>query len=254
MGGYINNFEKSILFSAERGGLDLVNQLVSVVVCTAGGNIVASALSLRAQLASTREKTDAERERRQASARIGEVRNTQKMTALIEGLRENVRKLKPDGDDGFEGLMAAVLTDLTRRSFAIASSGSQRGRDGQSALDRGVVLFEAKRYDDTLPKEKILTKITEIAGDTESTPELFIVGATGPIWAQHISLMQSAARRFGMVVMALSWPETGLPDLAVFLAMAPDVSAEFIARHISVSQSELLLQLNAVQSAQVFGS
>jgi hypothetical protein len=174
------------------------------------------------------------------------------MTAPIEGLRENVRKLKPDGDDGFEGLMAAVLTDLTRRSFAIASSGSQRGRDGQSALDRGVVLFEAKRYDGTLPKEKILTKITEIAGDTESTPELFIVGATGPIWAQHITLMQSAARRFGMFVMALSWPETGLPDLAVFLAIAPDVSAEFIARHISVSQSELLLQLNAVRAHSQF--
>jgi hypothetical protein len=82
LGGYINNFEKSILFSAERGGLDLVNQLVSVVVCAAGGNIVASALSLRAQLASARERTDAERERRQASARIGELRRALKFLAL----------------------------------------------------------------------------------------------------------------------------------------------------------------------------
>ena len=174
------------------------------------------------------------------------------MTASIERLRQNIRKLKADGGDGFEGLMAAVLTELTRRSFAIASSGSQRGRDGQSALDRGVVLFEAKRYDDTLPKEKILTKITEIAGDTESTPELFIVGSTGPISAQHISLMQSAARRFGMVVMALSWPETGLADLAVFVAMAPEVSAEFIARNASVSQSELAQQLSAVRAHSQF--
>ncbi|MEI7298542.1 hypothetical protein WCQ02_41330 [Paraburkholderia tropica] len=174
------------------------------------------------------------------------------MSKLIEGLRLNIRKLKADGDDGFEGLMAAVLTELTRRSFAIASSGSQRGRDGQSVLDRGVVLFEAKRYDDALPKERILTKITEIAGDTDSTPELFIVGSTSPISAQYISIMQSAARRFGMVVMALSWPDTGLAELAVFVAMAPDVSAEFIARHAAVSPSELSEQLDAVRAHSQF--
>lgn len=174
------------------------------------------------------------------------------MAELIEGLRLNIRKLKADGADGFEGLMAAVLTELTRRGFAIASSGSQRGRDGQSALDRGVVLFEAKRYDDALPKERILTKITEIAGDSDSITELFIIGSTGPISAQYVSIMQSAARRFGMAVLALSWPDTGLAELAAFVAMAPDVSAEFIARHAAVSLSEVSEQLDAVRAHPQF--
>jgi hypothetical protein len=38
----------------------------------------------------------------------------------IDDLRATVRKLEPTGPDGFEGLMAAVLTDLTKRTFALA--------------------------------------------------------------------------------------------------------------------------------------
>ena len=58
--------------------------------------------------------------------------------------------------DGFEGLMAAVLSDLTKRSFALASAGSQHGKDGQSALDGGTIVFEAKRYDDASPERQSL--------------------------------------------------------------------------------------------------
>lgn len=64
------------------------------------------------------------------------------MADPIEELRQNTRRLKPDGADGFEGLLAAVLTDLTGRSFALASAGSQRGKDGQSALDNNAIVFE----------------------------------------------------------------------------------------------------------------
>lgn len=34
----------------------------------------------------------------------------------INDLRDTVRQLNPTGADGFEGLMAAVLTELTRRT------------------------------------------------------------------------------------------------------------------------------------------
>ena len=111
------------------------------------------------------------------------------MSDLIEDFRQNVRMLKPDGDDGFEGLLAAVLGDLTKRSFALASAGSQHGKDGQSALDGGAIVFEAKRYDDALPKDKIYSKLLEIAADRTSTTELYIVGATCPISTQHISTL-----------------------------------------------------------------
>src|ERR1700683_1816886 len=89
------------------------------------------------------------------------------------------RKLKPTGPEGFDGLMAAVLTDLTKRTFALASSGSQRGKDGQSALD-GAIAFEGKLYEDAVAKDQILSKIAEIAGDEEGETELWILGSTGP--------------------------------------------------------------------------
>lgn len=43
-------------------------------------------------------------------------------TPTINDLRDTLRKLKATGPDGFEGLMAKVLTDITKRSFALASS------------------------------------------------------------------------------------------------------------------------------------
>jgi hypothetical protein len=45
--------------------------------------------------------------------------------AQISELRDVVRKLKPTGVDGFEGLMAAVLTAITKTTFSLAKSGSQ---------------------------------------------------------------------------------------------------------------------------------
>ncbi|HUW36419.1 MAG TPA: hypothetical protein VMV91_03725 [Rhodocyclaceae bacterium] len=174
------------------------------------------------------------------------------MSDLIEDFRQNIRKLKPDGDDGFEGLIAAVLGDLTERSFAVASAGLQHGKDGQSALDGGVIVFEAKRYDDVVPKDKIYTKIFEIAADKTSTTELYILAATSPISAQRISTMNEGARRFSMALLVLAWPETGLPELAALLAMTPDVSAKFIAKHTSIIEAELTRQLTAVRAHPQF--
>ncbi|GAB5606416.1 hypothetical protein [Sideroxyarcus sp. TK5] len=170
------------------------------------------------------------------------------MSNLIEGLRQNIRKLKPDGDDGFEGLMAAVLSDLTKRSFTLSSAGSQYGRDGQSALDGGSIVFEAKRYDGSVPKDKVYTKIFEIAADKTSTTELYILGATCPIPAQHVTTLKGGAELLSMELLVLAWPKTGLAELAVLLAMAPGVSAQFIAQHASVIEAEVTKQLSEVQS------
>jgi hypothetical protein len=174
------------------------------------------------------------------------------ITDMLEEFRQNIRKLEPDGPDGFEGLIAAVLTDLTKRSFALASAGSQHGRDGQSALDGGVIVFEAKRYDDAIPKEKIYTKILEIAADKSSTTELYILAATSPVSAQYISTMKEGARRFGVAVTVLAWPDTGLAELAALLAMTPSVSASFIAKHAAIDEGELLGQLAAVRAHPQF--
>lgn len=174
------------------------------------------------------------------------------MTNFIEEFRHNIRLLKPDGNDGFEGLLAAVLSDLTKRSFTLASAGSQHGRDGQSTLDGGTIVFEAKRYDDTVPKDKVYTKILEIAADKTSTTELYILGATCPIPAQYVTTLKGGSERLSIELLVLAWPETGLAELAVLLAMAPSVSAQFIAQHTSVIEAEITQQLSKIQSHPQF--
>jgi hypothetical protein len=174
------------------------------------------------------------------------------MSDLIEDFRQNLRKLRPDANDGFEGLVAAVLGDLTKRSFALASAGSQRGKDGQSSLDGSAIMFEAKRYDDAIPKDKVYTKLLEIAADKISTTELYILAATVPISAQHITTLNESARRLAMALMVLAWPETGLAELAALLAMTPDVSAKFVAKHTSIDETELASQLSAVRAHPQF--
>ncbi|HEY6018986.1 MAG TPA: hypothetical protein VIY48_03565 [Candidatus Paceibacterota bacterium] len=169
------------------------------------------------------------------------------MASVIEDLRKNIRLLKPDGDDGFEGLIAAVLSDLTKRSFTLASAGAQHGRDGQSTLDGGTVVFEAKRYDDTVPKDKVYTKILEIAADKTSSTELYILAATCPIPAQYVTTLKGGAERLSIELLVLAWPEAGLAELAVLLAMAPSVSAQFIAKHTSVIEAVLSRQLSEVR-------
>jgi hypothetical protein len=175
-------------------------------------------------------------------------------TQTINDFRDTLRKLKPTGSDGFEGLMAAVLTDLTQRTFALASSGSQRGKDGQSVLDNGAVAFEAKLYDDKVAKDQFLSKIAEIAGDEEGQTELWILASTGPISTQHINTAQKAGRRLGVAVKVLAWPLTGLSELATLIAMTPAVSAKFLADHTGTANAEVLSQLDAVRADPQFSA
>jgi hypothetical protein len=176
------------------------------------------------------------------------------MTAQsIHDLRATVRKLRPTGPDGFEGLMAAVLTDLTSRTFALASAGAQHGKDGQSALD-GAIAFEAKLYEDAVAKDQILSKIAEIAGDEEGETELWILGSTGPVVTQHIETAKRVAKKVGVAVKVLAWPETGLSELATLLAMTPAVSAAFLAGKTGTPEAQIVEQIDAVRAHPQFSS
>lgn len=174
------------------------------------------------------------------------------MPDTLEDLRKNLIALEPDGETGFEGLLAALLSDLTKRSFTVASAGSQYGKDGQSALDAGQIVFEAKRYDGNIQKDTIYPKIVEIAADATGTTELYIVAATSRVSTQIQDTLKAAGRQFSLAVEILAWPDTGLPELAVLLAMSPTISAQFIAKHSSAKFSDLVVQLDGVRAHTQF--
>jgi len=66
-----------------------------------------------------------------------------KMNQLIEALRG----MTASGENGFEGLIAALLGKLLDEEFVVARSGSQPGGDARSVS--GVVTMQAKRYQET---------------------------------------------------------------------------------------------------------
>jgi len=174
------------------------------------------------------------------------------MSRPIDEFRHCLRLIKPDGENGFEGLIAAVLSDLTGRSFAIASAGSQHGKDGQSALDGGTIFFEAKRYDDAVPKEKVYTKLLELSASSKSQTELYILATTSSVSAQHITVLADSAKHLGIAFFVLTWPSTELSSLATLLAMSSNVTAEFIARQTDLTEDVVEAQLATVREHPQF--
>jgi hypothetical protein len=168
------------------------------------------------------------------------VRIVKNRDGQIGELREIVRKLNPTGDDGFEGLMAAVLTDVTKTTFSLAKSGSQQGRDGQSALNSGATIFEAKLYDGTVSKNEIVSKIAEIAVNDDGHADLWIVGSTGAIRSQDIATIEGVGKRVGIGTLILDWPDTGLPPFATLLGMTRAKAASFLASNTGTAEREIL--------------
>src|SRR5579859_1323007 len=71
-------------------------------------------------------------------------------------LREALIKMRPAGDDGFEGLSAKLLSAVTGDRFYVARSGDQPA-DALSA--KADIAIQVKRYDKTSLDE------TEFEGD-----------------------------------------------------------------------------------------
>ena len=170
----------------------------------------------------------------------------------FDDLRDLVRKLDPTGPDGFEGLMAAVLTDITKTSFGMANAGSQRGKDGQSILNDGAISFEGKLYDETVPKNEILTKIAEMAADDDGAADLWILGSTGTVATQVVNTANALGKKFAVAILIADWSTVALPTLATILAMAPAVTAKFIAGKTGVSEQKILDKLDEVRQHPQF--
>lgn len=85
----------------------------------------------------------------------------------LSTLKKALHTLEPSGYDGFEGLLAAVLSEVCGQPFRLASSGSQRGRDGDSVFDQGATYFKAKLYEGPVPRSTVSIKILELVNDDQ---------------------------------------------------------------------------------------
>lgn len=141
----------------------------------------------------------------------------------LEAVRCELLKVLPTGPDGFEGLMQAVLTEVTGVPFRLSAAGSQRGRDGAAAYPQDGISFECKRYRGKIQRASVLSKLTEFSREPDA--ELWILCATVPVAEQLARDVREVGRQVGVSTYVLDWSGE-LPPLAVALSLARGVLSD----------------------------
>ncbi len=109
-------------------------------------------------------------------------------TDLIDLLRE----LPATGENGFEGLIAALLEALTEQHFYLAKSGSQNGRDMSATRNScGVIAVECKRYGkkSELDERSLLGEIAQAVRDIPDL-DIWILATSREISSQLDSALR----------------------------------------------------------------
>ncbi len=145
-----------------------------------------------------------------------------------DNLREALLALYHSGPNGFEGLLGIVLGSITGQSFRLAKSGSQRGRDGDSAFDGGATYFEGKRYRKSPKPAEITAKLFDLVKDDAGQVDLWILGATCEIAAQTATDMRFVCEKLSIGSVLLDWSDNDLGSLLVAIANAGKKAKDFI--------------------------
>ena len=142
------------------------------------------------------------------------------MRASLASLRCALLVLRPAGPDGFEGLVATAMSDLTGLTFRLAKSGSQFGRDAATPRARFAAALEAKRYNAELTLEDLLGKAelasTELRGDVD----VWALCATSEVGEGTQRKLDAKLEQDGITLVTLDWSHSTQPRLAVLLCAA----------------------------------
>ena len=149
-----------------------------------------------------------------------------------ENLREALLALHHSGPNGFEGLLGIVLASVTGQSFRLAKSGSQRGRDGDSAFNGGATYFEGKRYRTSPKPAEITAKLFDLIQDDAGQVDLWILGASCEVAAQTASSLRGFCEKSGIGAVLLDWSNNDLGALLVAVVHANQRAKDFIADNL----------------------
>ncbi len=145
-----------------------------------------------------------------------------------------LRKLEPSGLDGFEGLIAKLLTALTKKQFFLATAGYQGGRDSSTAGVGGIfIAVECKRYcnDTDLNDRQILGELEEVS---QSFPflDLWVLVASRTVDDSLRAKLSESARKKSIEVMTIETNDSSWGSLAILCAAAPEIVLDHIERHL----------------------
>lgn len=99
-------------------------------------------------------------------------------------LRDALCSLVPSGSNGFEGLIAKLLSTITGSTFLLAKSGYQGGRD----IQNNATYIECKQYCEDKPPKELLGKIGQSSSNNRLDAWLLVTMADIPATDdEHIS-------------------------------------------------------------------
>ena len=122
-----------------------------------------------------------DRKRPTSKKKSGTKSRGERAVGLGAGLREELLRIEPAGDSGFEGLLAETLAAFSGLTLRLAKSGSQFGRDGSSTIAPFAIAMEAKRYDGDLRLEDLAGKVVVAGSELEGRIDVWALGATSSV-------------------------------------------------------------------------
>ncbi|MDQ7832867.1 MAG: hypothetical protein RDU30_14135, partial [Desulfovibrionaceae bacterium] len=179
--------------------------------------------------------------------------DTQTETAL-DSFRKHLLELKATGPDGFEGLVAAGMANLTGLVIRLAKSGLQGGRDGSSTPDESyAVALEGKLYKNNLRLEDLVGKVAVARYALGGDIDVWALGASSEVGDETLADLTKMLAEEGITLLALDWAARPLPPLAVFLAAAKSATLQFFNQHVpEVSDLELIGLLDTIAADSAF--
>jgi hypothetical protein len=172
---------------------------------------------------------------------------------LLENLRQKLLELDPSGPDGFEGLIATALADLTGLTFRLAKSGSQFGRDASTPRARFAIAMEAKRYTESLRLEDIAGKIWIASNELASDVDVWVLCASSEMGDGVLQKLEQMLEDKGISLLMLDWTAAPLPRLAVLLVATRLSVRQWFENHISSTFAETIdAELQIVEGNPAF--
>ena len=168
-----------------------------------------------------------------------------------------LQTLDPTGAEGFEGLVARMLSDLTGVLFRPARSGPQRGRDLDSdPASPWFAVVEGKRYrSDTKLDQRALIAEIHIATSEDPQIDVWILATSRNVDANVARWLQEMSRERGIDYLILQCGSAGeLGDLDVLCANASALVLQYCAPALPNGTSELETYLTAVRFVANFSA
>jgi len=159
----------------------------------------------------------------------------------FDTLKDTLLTLKPEGEEGLEGLVAEALSNLLSTHFRLARAGRQHGRDGATAPGTFDIFFEAKLYSkQSMSAEDLQAKLASAINAHAPFLDVWVLAATVSIGDNAVAELNKTAERSGVTLVVIDWTVHPIPPLAVLLAGTRVVVTDWLR---PILPAELLLRV-----------